>query len=337
MNKTALADIPALCDVARIAPEAYKRFRDRRSKRNMQPPTPPVMPGLPVRAEAPAAPAPVAPPISRPAEWGNRWHSLQSVLLQSPTAGMALAGSRMRPGVVVLPSASGSGATTILATVARLLSAKSESVAIVENSHDSLLPMHFGARMNGGGFTTIHFNQTRGAGPVHILTPPSQPVPVLIGNFDSDRNTTGDDWLLSDLERLNGSFDRLLIKSWAGMSGTAYKRYLAGRTCLVPIVPDVRSAMKMQTILNRMQERGSDGQLPYFVLNRFDANVALHTDMRDWLRQRLGSQLLPITIRRATEIDEALAEGMTVVDYAPNSSVAGDFRELTDWCSALSA
>jgi nitrogenase subunit NifH len=36
-------------------------------------------------------------------------------------------------------------------------------------------------------------------------------------------------------------------------------------------------------------------------------------------------------------MSEALAEGMTVMDYAPNSSVAEDFGTLAGWVKSLSA
>jgi nitrogenase subunit NifH len=36
-------------------------------------------------------------------------------------------------------------------------------------------------------------------------------------------------------------------------------------------------------------------------------------------------------------VSEALAEGMTVMDYAPNSTVAEDFGSLAGWVKSQSA
>jgi hypothetical protein len=36
-------------------------------------------------------------------------------------------------------------------------------------------------------------------------------------------------------------------------------------------------------------------------------------------------------------VSEALAEGMTVMDYAPNSAVAEDFGSLAGWVKSQSA
>jgi cellulose biosynthesis protein BcsQ len=46
---------------------------------------------------------------------------------------------------------------------------------------------------------------------------------------------------------------------------------------------------------------------------------------------------MPFALRRAPAVSEALAEGMTVMDYAPNSTVAEDFGSLAGWVKSLAA
>jgi len=82
---------------------------------------------------------------------------------------------------------------------------------------------------------------------------------------------------------------------------------------------------------------GVKPSLPYYLLNQFDASLPLHLDVREVLRERLGDRLLPFTVRRASAVSEALAEGMTVMDYAPNSAVTEDFASLAEWVKSLSA
>jgi cellulose biosynthesis protein BcsQ len=72
-------------------------------------------------------------------------------------------------------------------------------------------------------------------------------------------------------------------------------------------------------------------------LNQFDSALALHLDVREVLRQQLDDRLLPFVIRRAPAVPESLAEGMTVVDYAPDSPVAEDYRNLASWLRSRSA
>ena len=55
------------------------------------------------------------------------------------------------------------------------------------------------------------------------------------------------------------------------------------------------------------------------------------------LREQLGERLLPFALHRAPAMSEALAEGMTVMDYAPTSALAEDFDTLAGWVKSLSA
>ena len=55
------------------------------------------------------------------------------------------------------------------------------------------------------------------------------------------------------------------------------------------------------------------------------------------LREQLGERLLPFALRRTQAVSEALAEGMTVVDYAPNSTVAEDYGNLAGWVKSVAA
>jgi cellulose biosynthesis protein BcsQ len=77
--------------------------------------------------------------------------------------------------------------------------------------------------------------------------------------------------------------------------------------------------------------------MPVYVLNRFDPSLPLHLDVREVLREQLGERLLPFALRRTPAMSEALAEGMTVVDYAPTSTVAEDFGALAGWVKSLAA
>ena len=76
---------------------------------------------------------------------------------------------------------------------------------------------------------------------------------------------------------------------------------------------------------------------PFYVINQFDASLPLHLDVREVLRRQLGDRLLPIAIRRAPAVSEALAEGMTVVDYAPESGVAEDYMNIAGWLRSTAA
>jgi cellulose biosynthesis protein BcsQ len=65
--------------------------------------------------------------------------------------------------------------------------------------------------------------------------------------------------------------------------------------------------------------------------------LPLHLDVREVLREQLGERLLSVALRRTPAMSEALAEGMTVMDYAPGSPLAEDFTTLAGWVKSLSS
>jgi cellulose biosynthesis protein BcsQ len=58
--------------------------------------------------------------------------------------------------------------------------------------------------------------------------------------------------------------------------------------------------------------------------------------VREVLKRQLGDRLLPFVVRRAPAVSEALAEGMTVVDYAPDAPIAEDYINIAGWLRSLS-
>jgi cellulose biosynthesis protein BcsQ len=111
-------------------------------------------------------------------------------------------------------------------------------------------------------------------------------------------------------------------------------------TILVPVAPDMNSVISLQT-LEKFFSGVNDGDgrplQPYYVLNQFDTSLPLHLDVREVMRRQLGDRLLPFVIRRAPAVSEALAEGMTVVDYAPDAPVAEDYLNLATWLRTVAA
>jgi cellulose biosynthesis protein BcsQ len=109
---------------------------------------------------------------------------------------------------------------------------------------------------------------------------------------------------------------------------------------LVPVVPDMNSVVSVSSIDAFFEHNSAHNgrtTLPYYVLNQFDATLPLHLDVREVLREQLGERLLPFALRRTPAMSEALAEGMTVIDYAPGSTLAEDFVTLAGWLKSLSA
>jgi len=223
--------------------------------------------------------------------------------------------------VALFGSAGGCGVTTIAATLARLLSEAEESVVLVDGAPYSLLGTYFGVRNSCHGIRSI----------VHAGASAN----IHIAGY-SDAGSAN--WVSDAAARLDGEFERMVVDVSTDFTRADMQRILRGAVGLIPLLPDVRTVCSVEPLLQRLQALGEEYGTPapfYFLLSQFDANVRLHCEIREWLSHTFGEMLLPITLRRADEISDALADGATVIDHAPNSGITHDFRQLAAWVKQL--
>ena len=263
-----------------------------------------------------------------------RWFALKSVLDGSSSsaesaAEPAQAVSRV-PVLAVFSLSGGVGKTSLTATLARALSARGERVLIAETASFGLLPFFFGAHDQ-------RFGQLR------TFSPPSSSsdAPIQMVSFDPGALGPEDgpqEGLESGITRNSQNVNRIIVDvSTASASITRRLMKLAPRV-LVPVVPDMSSVVSVNAIDSFFEQySGGTGKLPYYVLNQFDPSLPLHLDVREVLREKLGDRLLGFALRRSPAVSEALAEGMTVMDYAPGSGVAEDFGSLASWVKSTLA
>jgi cellulose synthase operon protein YhjQ len=236
------------------------------------------------------------------------------------------------PVIAVFSLAGGVGKTSLVATLGRALSARGERVLLVDTAAYGVLPFFFGARdQRPGVLRTFSPPSASGDAPIQMVTID----PESLGPENAAQET-----LTTEIARDSRGVSRVIV-DLATASGATTRRILRmAPTVLVPIVPDMSSVVSVSSIDAFFQHNSAaTGKpvLPYYVLNQFDASLPLHLDVREVLREQVGDRLLPFALRRAPAVSEALAEGMTVMDYAPNSGVAEDFGSLAGWVKSLAA
>jgi cellulose biosynthesis protein BcsQ len=111
-------------------------------------------------------------------------------------------------------------------------------------------------------------------------------------------------------------------------------------TVLIPVSPDMNSVISLQFVekfFHGISDSEGRALQPYYILNQFEPSLPLHLDVREVLRRQLGDRLLPFVIHRAHCVSEALAEGMTVMDYAPSEPIAQDYAHVATWLRNIAA
>lgn len=267
----------------------------------------------------------------------SRWFALKGVFSGAAAPAESVPAPAMQspvcaPVLAVFSLAGGVGKTSLVATLGRALSSRGERVLLVDTAAFGLLPFFFGARDQRPGV-------------VRTFTPPGISGDSPIQMVALDRDTVGpdqgaQDMLTSEISRLSRDANRVLV-DLATASGATTRRVLRlNPTVLVPVFPDMNSVVSVSSIDSFFEHNANASgmqAMPYYVLNNFDPSLPLHLDVREVLREQLGDRLLPFALRRTTAVSEALAEGMTAMDYAPNSTIAEDFAVLAGWVKSLAA
>jgi cellulose synthase operon protein YhjQ len=255
----------------------------------------------------------------------TRWHALRSVFAPAQAVEPPLSPQAHPPMVAFFSLAGGVGKTCLVATLGRALAALGEHLLLADTLAGGMLPFYFGSRASRPTWLQ--------QGTVRTFFPPSLTVQVLSlppeGYPASDPER--DPWL-TDL--LNGGHlaNRILVDVTTASQETASRLLRLKPAVLVPLLPDMSSVVSLG-LLEALPESGET----LYLLNQFDAESPLHLDVRAILQQQLGDRLLPFVVRRSSAVSEALAEGMTVIDYAPDSPVAEDYRVLASWLRSFAA
>ena len=300
-----------------------------------QPQPPPAARKLPV-ATAPTSP--VADTLQHSRERvAARWYALKGIFDQSVQEPQLEAPpvrhSDIRvPMLTVFSLAGGVGKTSLVATLGRALSSTGEKVLLTDTTSHGLLPFYFGA------------SELR-PGVVRTFSPPagSSDAPIALVSYDVTQHggdAAGQEWLADELTRNSRGIQRVILDLSPSSPWVVRKLARMNSVVVVPVAPDMNSVISLGPVekffAGMIDGEGHPVQ-PFYLLNQFDASLPLHLDVREVMRQQLGERLLPFIIRRSPVVSEALAEGMTVMDYAPDAPVAGDYMNFASWLRTQSA
>lgn len=299
----------------------------------------------PAAANVPTQPAPLMPPAQQSSvaetlqhsreRVAARWFALKGVFEQPGQEAVEPAPVRQKeirtPVLAVFSLAGGVGKTSLVATIGRSLSSMGEKVLLTDTTSHGLLPFYFGA------------SELR-QGTVRTFSPPSgsTDAPIYLVSYDIDQKAdeAEQEKLIEEIVNSSRGTHRILLDLTVGSAWIVRHMARMSPTILVPVAPDMNSVISLQAIekfFNGMVDADGRPLQPYYLINQFDVSLPLHLDVREVLRRQLGDRLLPFVIHRAPEVSEALAEGMTVVDYAPDSSVSGDYLSVATWLRTIAA
>ena len=355
-------DLAGLASKFGLDPTAYKTFQGARVKSpvpkpNSEPPASAAAPdpvslkqkALPEQPRLEQPSAPHTPPVARTSanlaayseekaaftrtavplknlfhfsQW-DRWAALDTVL---STAGLGSVHGPidLRPkrlsGISIAAVAGGAGASSIAASLARIGARRGNRVLLFDSTADALLPLFFGGRTSSIPTASFVFSSDGNRGAIHTLRTSGT---VGVQPHDS--------WLTRSLDCLVCESEAVVIDAGLNRANLAHPG-IGDVIHFLTLVPDTRCLAALKRSEDRRTERRLESAPgPLILLNQFDQSDPLHTEIRARLADRYLHRLVPIPIRRDRQVPAALAEGMTVIEYAPDSSAAEDLMHLDQW------
>jgi cellulose synthase operon protein YhjQ len=265
----------------------------------------------------------------------SRWFALRELFEQGPpepTPEEKKAPSTEVPVLAVFSLAGGVGKTSLVATLGRALASTGEKVLLTDTTSHGLLPFYFGAsELKPGVMRTFSPPVGSADAPIHLLSF------ELLGKGG---DLEAQEWLAEELARDSQGMQRVLVDLSPSVPWVLKRLARMNTIVLVPMKPDMSSVLSLNAVerfFADVTDASGKPIHPRYMLNGFDASQPLHLDVREVLRQQLGDRLLAFVIRRSPAVSEALAEGMTVMDYAPETAVAHDVLNLASWLRTQAA
>ncbi len=296
------------------------------------PPTPQLSP-KPLNPLSPATPASVGDTLQSSRERvASRWFALKGVF-EEPEGDRveALRQKETRtPALAVYSMVGGVGKTSLVATVGRCLSSMGEKVLLTDTTSHGLLPFYFGAN-------ELQHDTVR------TFSPPSgsTDAPVFLVSHEMEKkgsDVAAEALFVEEVLTNSQGMHRILLDLAAASSWVIGQMARMNLTVLVPVAPDMNSVISLglvEKFFSGLLDGDARPLQPFYLLNQFDPSLPLHLDVREVLRRKLGDRLLPFVIRRTPAVSEALAEGMTVVDYAPDNPIAEDYLNVATWLRSI--
>jgi cellulose biosynthesis protein BcsQ len=228
----------------------------------------------------------------------------------------AVASGQAPPVLAVLSIAGGVGKTTVCAELGKTLSSLGEQVLLVDATGRGLLPFHFGATQMRTGLRKF-------------LSPdPSVPaIQVIAGDVATQ------EWLDRDVKPLMGNVQRTIFDLGQPLEGLLGSVLEMCTMVLVPLLPDLNSIVSVARIESSLNELPTNANRPavFYFFNRFNEHSINDQRAREFVEQKCGQRLLPISLRYGQELAEALNSGVAGADLAAGSDLSHDYRELALW------
>ena len=134
------------------------------------------------------------------------------------------------------------------------------------------------------------------------------------------------------IEKISG-FDFILCDSPPSLGILTLNCFIAAEHLVIPIAPAVYSLLAVNDLLLSIEKTRKNLNRNLAILGvavmMIDRRASLYCQIEDQVRGFFGTKVFDSVISRTVKSEEAVTEGIGVGTLAPDSKIAGEYRNLT--------
>jgi chromosome partitioning protein len=244
--------------------------------------------------------------------------------------------------IAVTNQKGGVGKTTVCAGICGCLSAMGKSVLAIDLDPQGNLSFSLGADSSAESYYTI-YNVFTGEVGLYDIIRHTENCDVACADITLSgaelklTSVMGREHILRDqIDTIKADYDYIIIDTPPALSVLTINAYAAADWLIIPMTPEILSLQGLsqlkETIFAVKKYYNRTLEVRGILLNKYIPRLILTKEVEELanvVAEQLDTDVFETKILKSVTLAEAPAHGKTIVDYAPRSKSAAEFRELT--------
>lgn len=162
------------------------------------------------------------------------------------------------------------------------------------------------------------------------------PANILLSGCELELTRVGREYLLREaLTAVADDYDYIMIDTPPALSILTINAYTAADKLIIPMIAEILSlqgiAQLKETIFAVKKYYNKDLEITGILLNKYNPRLVLTKEVEElagMIAEQLGTRILNSRISTNVSLAEAPAHGISIMEYAPRSKAAAEYKKL---------